>query len=392
MISVAHVITGLRKNGAETMLFKLLQHTDRSQFSVRVFSLLAPPGPLADRIQALGIPVDALGISRGIPNPMAIWRLAGALRQMRPDVVQTWMYHADLVGGLAAKLASIRLPVLWNIRQSTFDPDHSRRRTVAVAKLCARLSRHLPHAIICCSETACRVHVDLGYDESKIQVIPNGFDPMAFQPDPEARTALRAELRLRADTPLIGMVARYDRQKDHQTFVAAAARLHSRMPNVHFVLCGNGVDQSNAELMGWVNGAGLTHTCHLLGERNDIARVTAALDLATLSSAYGEGFPNVLGEAMACEVPCVATDVGDSAHVVGDAGRIVPARDADALARVWGELLAAGDDERKALGQRARRRIVENFSISRVTHAYEGAYRSVVDSTFSSRQPLPDVP
>jgi glycosyltransferase involved in cell wall biosynthesis len=392
MITIAHVITGLRKNGAETMLYKLLQQTDRSQFSVRVFTLLAPPGPLAERIEALGIPVDALGISRGVPNPMAIWRLAGALRDMRPDLVQTWMYHADLVGGLAAKLASLRLPVLWNIRQSTFDPDHSRRRTIGVARLCARLSGHLPHAIICCSETARSVHVALGYDESKIQVIPNGFDPAAFRPDPEARAALRAELRLSADTPLIGIVARYDRQKDHQTFVAAAARLHARMPNVHFVLCGNGVDQSNAELMGWVTGAGLTHQCHLLGERNDVARVTAALDLATLSSAYGEGFPNVLGEAMACEVPCVATDVGDSAHVVGDTGSIVPARDPDALAGAWGELLTAGNDELEALGQRARRRVLEHFSISRVTHAYEAAYRSVVDSTPGSRQPLPDVP
>jgi len=164
------------------------------------------------------------------------------------------------------------------------------------------------------------------------------------------------------------------------------------MPNVHFVLCGNGVDQSNAELVGWVTAAGLSHRCHILGERNDVARVTAALDLATLSSAYGEGFPNVLGEAMACEVPCVATDVGDSAHVVGDTGRIVPARDPDALAGAWGELLTAGNDELEALGQRARRRVLENFSISRVTHAYEAAYRSVVDSTVGSRQPIPDVP
>ena len=392
MITIAHVITGLRKNGAETMLYKLLQQTDRSQFSVRVFTLLAPPGPLAERIQALGIPVDALGISRGVPNPMAIWRLAGALRDMRPDLVQTWMYHADLVGGLAAKLASIRLPVLWNIRQSTFDPNRSRRRTIGVARLCARLSGHLPHAIICCSENARRVHVALGYDDSKIQVIPNGFDPVAFQPDPEARTALRAELGLSPDTPLIGMVARYDPQKDHQTVVAAATRLHARMPNVHFVLCGNGVDQTNAELTGWITSAGLNHMCHLLGERNDVARVTAALDLATLSSAYGEGFPNVLGEAMACEVPCVATDVGDSAHVVGDTGRIVPARDADALAGAWSDLLTAGDDERKTLGERARCRILENFSISRVTHSYEAVYRSVVASTFGARQPLPNVP
>jgi glycosyltransferase involved in cell wall biosynthesis len=392
MITIAHVITGLRQNGAETMLLKLLQQTDRTQFAVRVFTLLAPPGPLAERIEGLGIRVDALGISRGVPNPLGIWRLTTALRDMRPDVVQTWMYHADLVGGLAAKLVSLRLPVLWNIRQSTFDPTHTRRRTVGVARLCARLSSHLPEKIICCSEAARGVHVALGYDESRIQVIPNGFDPAAFRPDPDSRIAFRAELGLPPDTPLVGMVARVDPQKDHRTFVAAAARLHARLPNVHFVLCGNGSDQAIAELTGWIERDGLRQICHVLGERNDIPRVTAALDLATLSSAFGEGFPNVLGEAMACEVPCVATDVGDSAYVLGDSGRIVQPRDPDALAGAWGDLLTAGDGVRKALGEQARHRIVDNFSISRVARSYEAAYRSVVASTVRSRQPLPNVP
>ena len=392
MITVAHVITGLRQNGAETMLLKLLQQTDRTQFSVRVFTLLAPPGPLAARIEGLGIRVDALGISRGVPNPLGIWRLATALRDMRPDVVQTWMYHADLVGGVAAKLASMRLPVLWNIRQSTFDPTHTRRRTVGVARLCARLSSRLPERIICCSEAARGVHVALGYDESRIQVIPNGFDATAFRPDPDSRVAFRAELGLPPDTPLVGMVARVDPQKDHRTFVAAAARLHARLPNVHFVLCGNGSEHAIAELTGWIERDGLRQVCHVLGERNDIPRVAAALDVATLSSAFGEGFPNVLGEAMACEVPCVATDVGDSAYVLGDSGRIVPPRDPDALAGAWGDLLTAGDDVRKALGQRGRRRIVDNFSISRIARSYEAAYRSVVASTVRSRQPLPNVP
>ena len=227
---------------------------------------------------------------------------------------------------------------------------------------------------------------------SRTQVIPNGFDPTAFRPDPDSRIAFRAELGLPPDTPLVGMVARVDPQKDHRTFVAAAARLHARLPNVHFVFCGNGSEKAIAELTGWIERDGLRQVCHVLGERNDIPRVAAALDVATLSSAFGEGFPNVLGEAMACEVPCVATDVGDSAYVLGDSGRIVPPRDPDALAGAWGELLTAGDDVRKALGQRGRRRIVDNFSISRVARSYEAAYRSVVASTVRSRQPLPNVP
>lgn len=389
MITIAHIITGLGQGGAETMLLKLLQQTDRTKFSVRVISLLAPPGPIAARIEALGIPVAALGIGRRVPNPAGLWRLAAMLREGRPDLVQTWMYHADLVGGVAAKLASIRLPVIWNIRQSNFDPKQSRRRTIHLARLCAALSSRVPARIICCSNVARRVHVAMGYDERKFQVIPNGFDLVAFRPDPDARVALRDELGLSADTRLIGMVARFDPQKDHQTFIRAAGLMHGRLPNVHYVLCGTGVDSANAELMTWIERAGLTGVCHLLGQRNDIARITTALDLATLSSAYGEGFPNVLGEAMACEVPCVATNVGDSAHVIGDAGRVVPPRDPEALASAWSELLVAGESAIRDLGKRARRRIVDNFSIAGVARTYEATYQSVTTSTVGSRQPLP---
>jgi glycosyltransferase involved in cell wall biosynthesis len=388
MITVAHVITGLGRGGAETMLLKLLQQTDRSQFSMRVFSLLAPPGPLAERIEALGIPVEALGMGRQIPSPGRLWHLARRLRATRPDMVQTWMYHGDLVGGIAAKLASVRLPVLWNIRQSTFDAGHSRRRTMRIARVCAMLSSRLPQRIICCSDVARRVHVDLGYDDSKIQVIPNGFDSTAFRPDAEARAAIRAELGVPADSPLVGMVARFDAQKDHQTFIAAAGRVHARMPNVRFVLCGTGVDRNNAELVDWIARAGLSGVSHLLGERADIARVTAALDLATLSSAFGEGFPNVLGEAMACEVACVATDVGESGYVVGDTGRVVPPRDPAALANAWTELLV-DDAARRALGRLARQRVVDNFAIARVTRTYESAYQAIVAANMGSREPLP---
>jgi len=321
-------------------------------------------------------------------HPRAGRALAHLLAVVAPDVVHV---HVGAVSPFAwtAVSQAVRagLPTVVSVH-SMWDPLTSGiYRVLDVAKW-----RTWPIVTAAVSTAAARPLQDVLGIRAEVRVIPNGFDPVAFQPDPAARTALRTELHLSTDTPLIGMVARYDRQKDHQTFVAAAARLHARMPNVHFVLCGNGVDQSNAELVGWVTAAGLSHRCHILGERNDVARVTAALDLATLSSAYGEGFPNVLGEAMACEVPCVATDVGDSAHVVGDTGRIVPARDSDALAGAWGELLTAGNDELEALGQRARRRVLENFSISRVTHAYEAAYRSVVDSTVGSRQPIPDVP
>ena len=378
VVNVAHVITTLGLGGAEVMLFKLLQHTDRRRFAHHVYSLAALYGPIASRIQALQIPVTSMEMKLGsLPDPRAVLRLARLLREVRPDIVGTWLYHADLLGGTAAKLARPGLPVVWNIRQSNLDPALNRRRTLQVVRVCARLSSWLPDTIVCCSSEARRSHAAVGYDESKLRVIPNGFDLSAFHPDADARRAVRAELGISDDTPVIGMVARVDPQKDHRNFVDAAARLLARRPDVRFVLCGHNTSPDNVMLAEWIDAAGVRPACHVLGPRHDIPRLTAAFDIATLSS-VGEGFPNVLGEAMACGVPCVATDVGDSAEVIGDTGYVVPPRDAGALARAWDELLAAGRAAREALGLRARQRIEERFSIQRIARLYEETYAAIV--------------
>jgi glycosyltransferase involved in cell wall biosynthesis len=308
------------------MLLKLLTHLDPTRFSSRVYSLLPSDGPITDAITALGIPVTSLGMGRGVPDPSSVLRLRRLLKRDRPDVVQTWMYHADLVGGIAATSPGLRLPVVWNIRHGTLDRVASRRRTFAVVRVCAMFSRWVPHTILCCSNEARSVHAGMGYASSKLRVIPNGFDTMTFRPDPVARTAVRAELQLPDDARTIGMIARFHAQKDHRNFVQAAALLHTQRPRTHFVLCGDGTSSENRELLEWIDTAGLRGVFHLLGERRDVPRVMAALDIVSLSSRSGEGFPNVLGEAMACGVPCVATDVGDSAYIVGDTGRIVPPR------------------------------------------------------------------
>jgi len=378
VVNVAHVITTLGLGGAEVMLLKLLQHTDRRRFTHHVYSLVEPSGPIASRIEALGIPVSSMGMKVGsLPDPRAVLRLARLLRKVRPDIVETWMYHADLLGGTAAKLARSGLPIMWNIRQSNLDPALNRRRTLQVVRLCARVSSWLPDTIVCCSSEARRSHAAAGYDASKLRVIPNGFDLSAFHPDPDARRAVRAELGISDDTPVIGMVARVDPQKDHRNFVEAAARLLAQRPDVRFVLCGHNTSLANATLAEWIDAAGVRPACQLLGPRHDIPRLTAAFDIATLSS-VGEGFPNVLGEAMACGVPCVATDVGDSAELIGDTGYVVPPRDAGALARAWDELLGAGRAAREALGLRARQRIEERFSIHHVARLYEQTYETIV--------------
>lgn len=376
-MKVLHVITGLGTGGAETMLYRLVSRIDRATFESEVISLI-DIGPIGQKIQALGVSVRALGMCPGVPNPLAVLQLAYWLQQDPPQVIQTWMYHADLVGGLAARLAG-RIPVAWGIRHSTFEPQTTKRITIWTAMACARLSRWLPARIVCCSEASRRTHAQLGYAADKMVVIPNASDLAVFRPDPAARQSVRQELGIPEKAPLIGLVARFHPQKDHRNFVQAAARLHACVAESHFLLCGDGITWENPELAEWIEAAGIQSQCHLLGRREDIPRLTAAVDIATISSSYGEGFPNVIGEAMACGVPCVVTDVGDSAIIVGETGVVVPPKDPQALAAGWSQLLLdMSREERLQLGFAARQRILERYSLGKIVEQYERLYKSLV--------------
>lgn len=374
--NIAHVATGLGVGGAEMALLNLLSHLDRQSFECEVFSL-SRQAPLAERIRALGVPVHVLGMRPGAPDPRGYLRLVGHLRRFRPHLVQTWMYHADLLGGLAAPLAS-QPPVVWGIHLTVGEMSGLKAATRLVIRLNARLSRRLPAVIVCCAEAALRTHAALGYDAARMRVIPNGIDLRRFAPQPAARARLRAELGLPAETPLIGMAARFDPHKDHRNFLRAAALLHRQRPEVHFVLWGREITLHNPDLAAWVRADGLEGVVHLLGLRDDSAALTAALDLATLSS-WGEAFPMVIGEAMACGVPCVSTDVGDAALLLGETGRVVPRRDPQALARAWDDLLALPPSARQALGRAARQRVADRFSVEQMAGAYARLYEDIIE-------------
>lgn len=375
MKKIAFIITGLATGGAEMMLLKLLQNIDRSRFQPTVISLIGK-GEIGSRIEALGIPVHALGMRRGVPNPLMVFRLARLLRSLRPDVVHTWMYHADLLGGLAARLVGVRR-VIWCLRHSNLSKAENKRSTLAVIGLCARLSGWLPQHIISCSRLAKQVHAAAGYVDGKISIIPNGFELDRFVPNAAARASVRAELGLPENALLVGVVARFDPLKNHLGFVQAAAQVLAQQPQAHFVLAGTDVDPGNAVLQTAVaTHPGLAAHIHLLGRRDDVPRLMAALDVLA-SPSHGEAFPNVLGEAMACGVPCVVTDAGDSAEIVGDTGRVVPVGDMDGLARELVAVLNLSAAERAKLGQQARARVQANYEIGHVTRMYEAMYERV---------------
>ena len=376
-IKILHIATGLQMGGAETSLANLMAFTDRAEFEPRVLSL-SDDQPVGDRIRALDIPVDTLGMRAGRIVPADFARLTRHLRQIKPDLIQTWMYHADFLGSLAAPFAG-NPPVVWGLHLTVNDLQGVKRGTRLVIRANALLSHWSPVRIVCCAENTRLSHAEIGYAAAKMMVIPNGFDLAKFQPDESARASVRAELGLSPEIKLVGMAARFHPHKDHANFVAAAQRLHAVMPTVHFVLWGKDVNWENADLSGWIDAAGLREHFHLLDLRLDAPRLTAALNVASLSS-RGEAFPMVIGEAMACAVPCAVTDVGDAKSMVAETGRTVPLGEADALAHAWQELLSMSDEERSRLGQRARQRVMDLYDIRGTSQQYAALYKDIISS------------
>jgi|CXWL01.1.fsa_nt_gi glycosyltransferase involved in cell wall biosynthesis len=372
---VCHVINNLEVGGAETMLLKLLARVRNQGVESSVISLIGE-GTIGPQLEQLGIRVDCLGMARGYSSVGAVFRLAGLLHQRRPDIVGTWLYQADLVGGLASRCVSPRTPVIWNLRTGIQDGVAFGRTTRFVQRTCASLSRSIPSAILCNSHVVKNVHEGLGYAKGKLRVIPNGFDLEKFYPSNESHADVCGELGISPSTRLIGMMAQFDPRKDHATFLRAAIILCERFSDVHFVLCGTNVTFANEAFDAVLGDSPHRHRFHLLGPRSDMPRLQASLEIGVLASApFTEGFPNAVGEAMACGVPCVVTTPGGSPEVVGDCGLVVPAGDANALAEACSSWLALPSDELAEFGARSRRRIQQEFSLDVVTQQYMNVWR-----------------
>lgn len=372
-MKVVHIITGLQVGGAEMMLHKLLSAMDRSQFEPAVISLI-PGGEIRTLIEAERIPVFDVGMKAGIPSAGQVIKIRQLARKLAPDLVQGWMYHGNVIASVFDKFVSGDTKLLWNIRHSLPDIRHEKRGTRVVIRLGA-LGSQGADRIIYNSTISQEQHALLGYARDKAEMIPNGFDMDRFRPSPEAAAKLRLELGLSSDTLLVGVAARRHPVKGHDIFLKAAALLRAAGQDCHFVLAGRGVTEEDAVLRDLSAGA-LAGNVHLLGQREDMPSFLASLDLLCVPS-YGEGFPNVLGEAMACGVPCVSTDVGEARIIVDDTGRVVPSGDPAALFRAMEELLLLEPEARTDLGHRCRIRIQENYSLEKIATRYAELYQSV---------------
>lgn len=373
VLKVVHIINGLDIGGAEGALVRLIE-ADRAD-DHKVISLRSGGG-YADLLRGRGVEVIELGMRQSPLDIFRVARLAVQIRRLRPDVVQTWMYYADLIGGGIARLVW-RAPVVWGIRRSDLDPKKSKRTVRLFARICARLSARVPARIVCCAHEALRVHGALGYDTGRMVVIANGFDTNLYRPNPAARERFRAELGVPAGARVLGYVARMDPQKDHETLLRALSQLDGEGMMPTLVLAGKG---TGPELQGMVRTFGLEDRVVLLGPRTDVSDLMNGLDLHVMSSAFGEGFPNVLCEAMACGTPCVTTDCGDAGRIVGDTGWVVAPRRPDALAEAIRAALTEAADEVVWQQRRsaARQRVVECYSIERMVAGFQEVWRAAM--------------
>lgn len=371
-MKITHIITGLNTGGAETMLYWLLKNVDQQQFPCRVISL-TDNGPIGEKLTNIGIPIIVVGLN----NKKSIWDgfscIFKELLANKPAIIQTWMYHSDLLGGLVAKtLKGIR--VVWGIHNSTLDLSKSKKSTRLVVRINAFLSHFLPDRIIVCSRVAERIHTQKGFDENRMVFIPNGFDLSEYRADAQACAKVRNELGIASADIVVGMAARFDPQKDHDTLLLAASELLKKFPYLHFVLCGDGVTWDNADIVSMIESTKKSHF-HLLGRRNDMPEIYASWNIATLSSKYGEAFPLAIGEAMACEIPCVGTDVGDTSDLIGKTGYTVPPEAPSLLADAIAKLISLPSKERSNLGKLAREQILSNYEISQITKKYQEVWK-----------------
>lgn len=374
-LRVVHIISGLGQGGAETVLYRLV--TASAQENDNQVICFGGPGVFGPRLEAAGVTVHYLHMRRPWSIVRGLLRLPQLIRRLQPDVVQTWMYHADVLGGLAAKRA--RVPVIaWGIRNSGDNLQQSSLKARIMASLGAKLSRRVPTHIIACAHNAARRHKQWGYAAEKMQVVPNGYDFSVWRAASTDgnRTAVREEWGIQEGQIVYGAVARWNPLKDHANLLAAFAEVIKQQPSARCVLIGEGLDTTNHELMLLLTRFQLHEQVLLLGRREDIPRLMSGLDTYVLSS-KAEGFPNVVCEAMAAGVSCVVTDVGDAALIVGEYGTVVPPRNAHALAM---GMLAASSAQ--ALhGERleqARQRIEQLFSLATMVNTYDRIWRGQI--------------
>lgn len=369
---VLHVITGLNQGGAETVLFRLILSNPDAEH--RIISLTSI-GFFGNKLLSNNFQVCALNMHEGVFATIAgLFKLYSSIKNNKPDIIQTWMYHSDLIGGIIAKICGCK-KIFWGIHNYNLSYEAIGFKTRFIAKICSLLSNVVPTKIISCSEASIISHSNIGYNVKKFTKIPLGYDSQEFYFDQIERNVFREKYDIPSDIILLGCIARWDRQKDHRTLIRAIEILEEKQFEVPFLLLliGTKMTYENAELCDLISQC--KNKVVLLGAFENIRNAFNCIDIHILSS-LGESFPNVVAESMACETPNIVTNVGDASYIVGETGWVVPPSNPYLLSKSITHAIHEFGNSTKWEERRrnSRKRIVENFSLKKMVSHYNNLW------------------
>jgi glycosyltransferase involved in cell wall biosynthesis len=372
---VLHCIAGLTGDGAQRLLLRLTRGL-QSHAVQSVIVNLGQATPLVSDFEAANVPVISLGMLPAVRDlPGAVAHLRRTIHDLEPDLVQGWMYHANVMALLARLAGRYNLPIVWNIRRGLDDYRERSLSTRAVIRMSSMFSRYV-ESIIYCSEKSRYQHETFGYAPSGGRVMHNGFDTEKFAPSPRARQEARALFGAQDDEVIIGNIGRYDIAKGHRHLLEAFALVAACIRKVRLVCVGRGMDPDNSDISNMITRAGIAERVTLLGERDRVERIYPGFDIYC-SSSISEGFPNVIAEAMACALPCVVTDVGGTAEIVEQSAILAAPRNSGALAKGLDVYARLSSAERRAIGEKARARVCKAFSLEAMVTNYAQMYSAL---------------
>jgi len=372
-LKVLHIITSLGDGGAENTLYKICKHDSVNE---HIIISLKRADKYSLLLKKIGIKVYHLNMK--FYSILNFFYLIKLLRFLKPNIVQTWLVHGDLIGGVAAKLSGFH-NIVWNIRYSNLEIKKTNLVNLLLIKLLAKLSFYIPKLIIVVSTSTKRNCKDLGYHEKKLFLIPNGYDLSILKPSKNKRLYFRKRFKIKKKTPIIGNVARYDPMKDHANLLMALSLIQKQDIDFFCILVGSNVDKKNMKLVNLIKRLKLSNYVKLLGSHNNIVEVMNEIDVYAQSSSYGEGFPNVVAEAMACKTPCIVTNVGDAAFIVGKTGWVVPKNNSLKLSKaiIQSIFLKMKTKNWQQRCNQARLRIAQNFDIDKMIESYNKLWSKV---------------
>lgn len=381
-MNVVHIITGLKTGGAEAMLLKLVRASLQDGSVNQMVISLTSGGKHKALLEELGVTVMELNLKQFWLLPIQIWRVIQLLRAHQTHIVHAWMYHAMLFSSLVCfSLVKHRPKLLWNVRHSLHDINQEKASLRIIIKA-LKYCMPLVSSIIFNSRKSAVEHEAVWPCSTKAEFLPNGFEIEKWQ----TKTCVASKLQQpqvtqpaltsitnidHANSRVFGHVGRVHPMKNHKGLIIAFAQLAATQANAHLVLIGKDTDKLDISELA----TDIQSRIHRLGERDDVADILPQLDYFVLASSWGEGFPNALGEAMACELPCATTDVGDSGFLLNNKTFIVEPDNSNALFLCLQRLVNLDAVEYQALGKANRERMVRHFSIAAIAQQYLNLYK-----------------